>query len=326
MVEADDVRVAGAEVVGRRVLAAGVLDVARRVGVPREEIEVLAEVVGVVPAEQGHVVVGDEPVVVRRAEYLDLLAVELDDAVATEPVVVEQPCGVVPGGGRPGRVDLVEAGVLLAPEGVAPRLVEVVDVVVALAEPLAEGGGAVVTVTPRRAVAAVLVVGLPAGDGVVAGEPLGHALDDARALPPVHRRVETVLAATTEPLRRPVGRLAQDARMFVAEPLRRGGGGRTEDRLHAVVADQVDGLGEPLEVVDARFGLVARPRELAHADVLDARFCHLCDLLLPLLPGPVLREVTDADVHGVRSRRAPPKQFPWSGTVNPPLAVDRDNA
>ncbi len=95
---------------------------------------------------------------------------------------------------------------------------------------------------------AVLVVGLPADDGVDVGVPLGHLPGDSLGLLSVHIGVEAVVTTTAEVAGRSVGFDLEDLGVLVDQPLRRRRCRGAEYHVDPGLAEQRDGRIEPFAI------------------------------------------------------------------------------
>ena len=198
VVERDQVGVSGPRPAHLLLLRQVALDLTEGIGVPGDEVEALRGPVVVEVPEMHHEVVGHPAPRREPAQDLDLLLLEGDDRVAGEAVEVEHVRGVRLGHRQIWWVDLVPGGVLLAPEDIAPGLVQRLERPVALFQPDAEGVAAGGAVGARRVVAPELVVGLPAGDGRMLPVALGDLGRDAAGVLPVDGAGVVVVLARAE--------------------------------------------------------------------------------------------------------------------------------
>src|SRR5205807_6363024 len=106
--------------------------------------------------ETDHEVGGDGYVRSGLLQDLVLGVVALEQRVGGETKEVQLLAGIRPGGGAPGRHDLVPRTVALGPEVRAPRFVQLLDRSVARLQPVAEGRGRDVAIA-RGNMAAVFV-------------------------------------------------------------------------------------------------------------------------------------------------------------------------
>ena len=204
----------------------------------------------------------------------------LPDGGVGEAPVVQRLAGVADGGGGARRVDLVQAGVVLAPEGGAPGLVDRLDGAVGAGQPAAEVCGAGVAVAGRDG-DAVLVVDVPHRQRRVVAVALGEAGGDARGGGAVGGAAVADGAARAELLAHALRRHRQRLGVCPVEP---GGwchGGRAEVDADAVGVQQVEHPVEPAEVVLPLGGFQQGPGEDPHAHHRDAGLPHQPDVLLP---------------------------------------------
>ena len=207
---------------------------------------------------------------------------------------------------RPRRQDLSPVGVVLAPEGGAPCLVQRLDVAVALLQPDPERGRADVAVAPRH-VAAELVPDVPQRERRVPGVALGEPLHQREGVLPVHRRARAVGLPAAGPQSGAVGRHRQRLRVAVGQPGRgRGGRGGQVDG-DATLVQQVENLVQPTELEATGFGFEQRPGEHPDGGHGDAGRPHQPDVLGPDGFRPLLRVVVAAEAQPGRDagQRAP---------------------
>ena len=256
---------------------------------------------------------------------LVLGAVEVEQGVGAEAVVVEHVGGVVERRGAPRREDVVPGRVALAPEGGAPGVVERVEGGVPALEPAAEGDGAGVAVA-GQVVAGVLVGDVPHGQGrvvvVAAGEPVGEAEG--------HLAVERRRRAPGLPAAGPQGVAVvvdgQDLRVGRGQPGRRGGGRGGEVDGDPVGVQQVHDLVEPLEGVLALGRLEPGPREDAEGDEADAGLAHQAHVVVPDGARPLLGVVVPSEGDPVHRPRAHGRQSVKASNKCQQFATERSQA
>ena len=195
----------------------------------------------------------------------------------------------------PGRGHVGEIVVPLAEQVQVPRVVQRVDGPELRPQMLAE-----LRLTVGAEAAAVpgvdLVVDLPAENGGIVGEFLGHFFDDAQAVFVV---MGVVGAAVPPPA---VGRdaavpvLHHHVGIQTAEPARRRGRGRAHHHADVQRAGAVDDLVKEGKVELAGLWLHAMPGEFADAHHVDADFLHARKIALHFLLGPVLGVVGHAQI------------------------------
>ena len=210
-----------------------------------------------------------------------------------EAPVVQVLGRVDPAGGGAGREDLLPVGVALRPEGGAPRLVQLVEVAVAVAQPAAEGVGRDVAVAVG-VVAAELVVDVPQDERRVSTEVLGELLDQSELAFPDDRRARAERLAGPGIQATAVVVDGKDLGIAAAQPGRwRCGRCRQVDR-DARSVQQAEDVVELVEGVRPLARLEPSPREDADRDQGDAGLAHEADVLVPGLAGPLLRVVVTA--------------------------------
>ncbi|CAM5263893.1 hypothetical protein SGLAM104S_01222 [Streptomyces glaucescens] len=175
------------EVGGHGEVDVGAAAVGDEVVVVGDEVDLAAPgpvVEGVALAERGHEVGGHRDAGREAVQDVPLRHEVLADGGVGEPLVVQGLRRIADGGGDARRVDLLQAGVALPPEGGAPGLVDRLDRAVRVRQPAAEVGGAGVAVTggDRHA---VLVVDVPHREGGVVAVALGQLGGDVRGGGPV---------------------------------------------------------------------------------------------------------------------------------------------
>lgn len=167
-----------------------------------------------------------------------------------EPLVVQGLPRVADGRRGPRRVDVLEAGVALAPEGGAPGFVDGVDRAVRRLQPAAEVGGAGVAVAGGDG-DAVLVVHVPHRQRRVVAVALGEARGDVRGGRAVVRVAVAYRGAGAELVAHALGGHGQRVGVLAVEPDRWRHGGRAQVDADAVVVQQADDAVQPAEVVRA---------------------------------------------------------------------------
>lgn len=245
-------------------------------------------------AERGHEVGGD-----RHARGQPVQDVPLHDEVLAhggvgEAAVVQRLGRVADGGGGARRVDLLQVGVVLAPEGGAPDLVDRVDRAVDGAQPAAEVGRAGVAVAGGDG-DAVLVVHVPQGERRVVAVALGEAGGDVRGGGPVVGVAVADGGAGAELVAHALLGHGQRLGVGAVEPGGRGGGGRAQVDADAVLVQQVEDPVEPAEVVLPRGGFQQGPGEDPDAHHRDAGLPHQPDVLAPDVLRPLLGVVVPAE-------------------------------
>ena len=239
------------EVGGHRQIDVGAAAVGDQVVVVGDEVDLAAPgpvVDGVALAQRRHEVGGDGDARREAVQDVPLHAEVLAHGGVGEPLVVQRLGGVDGRRGEPGRVDVLEVAVALAPEGRAPGLVDRVDRAVRGGEPAAEVGGA------GRAVAggdgdAVLVVDVPHRQRRVVAVALGELPRDGGRGP----TVVVVAVADGRPgaelVAHALGGHRQRFGVGPVEPDGRYDGGGAEVDADAVLVQQVQEPVQPAEVV-----------------------------------------------------------------------------
>jgi len=202
------------------------------------------------------------------------------ERVGLETSVVQHLRGVAEGRGMPGRQDVLPVDVALAPERRAPRLVESLEVAVAVHQPVAERMGAGVAVA-GCVVAAVLVRDVPHGQGrmvVVAGR---HLLGQPGRVTGEDRRAGTPRLPRSRPQPVTLAVHRQRLGMRMAEPARRGCRPRREIDGDAGPLETPEDVVQPVELERAVLGFQPGPGEDRDADEGDARSAHERDVLVP---------------------------------------------
>ncbi|MBM3274419.1 MAG: hypothetical protein FJZ00_04665 [Candidatus Sericytochromatia bacterium] len=215
------------------------------------------------------------------------LPVSRREAAPVEPVAgvgaIHQPGG---------RQDLFPCGVALAPDRGAPGLIERFERPVAFLGKDLEQRRAALAVAPYGVVAAQFVVDLPSDDCRMAAEPLGQCAGDATGMVQVRGAGRTVVAAAAGPADLAVGPDRQDfSGQTRGQPGGRCGGRGAKHGRKAGSRGKRDGLFEPVEVELADLGFEAGPRELPHADQLEAGFAHEGEIRRPPAARGLLRVI-----------------------------------
>ena len=240
-----------------------------RVGQPVVEVVVLgddvhrrrpAEVVLLVLVAGQHEVRGHRNVGGEFAQDVALGPVVGQQLVGAEPGEVQRLGRVGHRRGDPRRQHLVEAAVVLRPEGGAPGVVQLVDRAVAVGQPAPEGRRAHVAVA-ASVVAAQLVADVPEPNGRVRAVAPGHLADQPQRVLAEDRRAGAPGLPAARPQRPALGVDRQDLRVRAGQPGRgSGGGGGQVDRDAALVQER-EHLVEPAEVVAAGLRLQQPPGE-----------------------------------------------------------------
>ena len=276
-------------------------------GAVQGEAEIGVGVVGVgIQALLGHAVVvdvsehavgGNEHAPVHMAaEDLRLHAAEGIHAVGDEAAVVQLLMGIVrAGGGGPGNVHLLPVGVRLVPEHRAPGLVQRVEGAVPVPQEQPEGL-AVRLGIELVGLAVELIVDLPAHDSRMLAVAAGDFLHDAGAQLLIPGRIVVVVPPGAVAHERPVHEGVEALRVLLRQPGGRGGGGRAEDHLHALILAQGKEVVEEVIGEHALRGLKLAPGELAHADHPDARGLHPLQVVPPQAPVPMLGVIAYAQL------------------------------
>ena len=202
-------------------------------------------------------------------EDIGLVVAEFHDGIGLEAHPLRLQRRVVPSIAA-GDGQLREGLVGLAPEVIAPGVVEGLDRAELRAQGVLEFLQADGAAARARAVGVDLVVNLPADDVGVPAELLGHARDDPRAMAAIDRAV-----GADVPPRAVLGAhalLRHDERFGVAlrQPRRRGGRRRAQDRGDARLGQFLDRGMEPVEIVLSFLRLHPPPGELADAHHIQA--------------------------------------------------------
>ena len=272
-----------------RVVSAGVVIVAddRHVRPPREVVHALV-------SGGAHEVGRGRDAGIHRAHGRRQVGVVAQSGIGVEPHEVQLLGRVGIGGRRSGRQDVIEAAVALRPERRPPRIVEGVDVAVAVREPGPEGGDGAVGVVLRD-VAPDLVVDVPQPHGGVGGVALGHPGGHRGRVATIDPGADRVGLASALVQDGAVLALGKDLRVLPRQPGRRGRGGGGQAHADAARVQLVDDLVEPLPVELALAGLDRRPGEDADADQVDPGLPHQLDVLVPDFAGPLLGVVVPTE-------------------------------
>jgi len=213
--------------------------------------------------------------------------------VRTEPGEIQGLGRVRPGGGLPGRQDLLPVVVPLAPEGRPPGGIQGFQVAVALPQPAPERGRRDVAVAVR-VVAAQFVGDVPHRQRRMPGVPGGQRLDQVQGLLAEHRRTGAEVLPATRP--EPVTGLIDDQRLRVGpgEPGRWGRRRGGQIDRDAMLFQQVENPVEPAEAEYFRGRLQPGPGEHPDGDETDPGFLHQPGVLRPDRLGPLLGVVVAA--------------------------------
>ncbi len=278
--------------VGRQIPVV-LLAVPHGVGVPRDDVQVRGHAPVVETGERAHEVGRDGHVRRDLAQRDHLVEHEVGGLVGDEtfPIqVVAVDAGLAD---LAGRLDLAPVGVGVAPERGPPGLVEVVQRSVAGAQPLGEGGPAMVAVT----LAAVLVGKVPEQQRRVILVALGQQRVDDERLLAIDRRAEAVVVAATVQIAPAVRPHAQHFRILGRHPGRARAGRRGQHRVGPVFGQHVHDPVQPAELEAAFLRLKMGPREDADRHGVAVGQLHEAHVLGPDLLGPLVRIVVAAMQH-----------------------------
>src|SRR5258708_22342342 len=89
--------------------------------------------------------------------------------------------------------------------------------------------------------------------------------------------------------------------MTIDQPLRRRRGRRAHDDLKTRIGEHIDGPVQPVPLIVTRRGFDPAPCKFSNPDAVDAKRLHARRIVFPHRFGPVLRVITDAKTHTVRS-------------------------
>ena len=268
-----------------------------------------------VDVEVAHVEVGEGRHAGRPlGEHVALDRQALAHLPAGEPSVGELQAGVVHRHGGCGQLDGVEVGVGHRPEGLAPGVVEAVDVAVPIGEPRAERVLACPAPAAGGVVVARFVVDLPGVQGRVVAVAVGQHAGHPCGLLPVGRRRGAGVAAAPPGAGAAVGADDADVRTFAHQPHGRCGRRRADHHPHAGVGDGLHRTIHPAEVPAVPLGFHAGPGELADADDLQAQVGHARDVVSPVRLWPLLGVPADPDPHAVTAPSGSPasRSASWS--------------
>ena len=252
-----------------------------------------AEVVLLVLVAGEHEVRGHRDVRGERAQDVALGPVVGQQLVGAEAGEVQRLGRVGHGGRDARRQHLVEAPVVLRPEGGAPGVVQLVDRAVAVGQPAPEGCGAHVAVA-AAVVAAQLVAHVPEPDGRVRAVAPGHLADQPQGVLAEHRRAGAPGLPAARPERAALGVDREDLRMRAGQPGRGSGGGGGQVDRDAGVVQEREHLVEPAELVAAGLGLQQTPGEHPERHEPDAGLGHQRHVLAPHRRRPLLGVVVAA--------------------------------
>jgi len=127
-----------------------------------------------------HEVMHKIPTRTHGPDDVGLQAIETHHLIGTKSPECQAMCRVAFGYVANGQADLFEAVIFHAPENIAPRLIQGVDVLVAPFTPQSKRGQGVVRVAQGSAVATVLVVSLPGDNARVMAKCLRKLGDYSR--------------------------------------------------------------------------------------------------------------------------------------------------
>ena len=193
-----------------------------------------------------------------------------------------------------GEENLIEIGVVGVPELVAPGAVQCGDVAIFNAEPFSERAVGDFGLVEELA---KFVVDLPADDGRVLAEMVGHRGDDAAGGVVKFGGEGIVMAAAAEARSGSVGVDGERFGEFVAEPDGGRGGRGAEDDLKVALARHLEALVQPIESEIAGAWLEIEPGEFRHVDDAKAEGRDVIEIAFPLVARPLFGVVIGADAH-----------------------------
>ena len=228
--------------------------------VPAGKVDFLRQIEIINVIEVVHQVGGAVCLRYHRFDAVPLPFEEVDGLVAHEPPPRQIQPVVGVGSQRAGAFNLLPAGVFVAPEFVAPRLVQRLQRAVALLQPVPEGLLAQGTV----ALAPELVGNVPHLHRRVTAKAPGQLLVDGADLFPVNRGGVAVVVPLAEQPAVTVGRDAQHLRVLLRQPVGTRAAGRGKVHADARGPQAVDDVRQPVQLIVALRRLQRGPGEHAH--------------------------------------------------------------
>ena len=245
------------------------------VAVPADKIQLFLQHVIVKPGEILHQIGGDGHIRGQLAQQGRLVV----------DVVGHIPCGKAPPVQLQAqqallavlkrRVNLVKIIVVVAPEASPPRVVQIVDGLVLLAQPYAEAlltAGAV-------AVAAQLVGDVPQNQPRVVTDSLDELFNDETDFFAVDRAAGAGVVPHTLMVGHAVGLHAQNLRVLAGHPVRFGAAGGGQLGVDARCIQAVHRLAKPGEIILSLARLVLSPSKNAQRGGVHAGLFHHLDVL-----------------------------------------------
>ncbi len=156
--------------------------------------------------------------------------------------------GIGFGRGKIGRLDLIPISIGLAPENCAPGLVELIERVIFCLQPLAEGTGARTAVAAGGAVAAKLIIDLPADDIWVAPVAGSHRRNNLLGVLAITRAVGAVMSPRSIAQAASLDINREDIRVCPAQPGWWRCCWRAENDLQPLFSQHIDRSIEPVPV------------------------------------------------------------------------------
>ncbi len=141
-----------------------------------------------------------------------------------------------------------------------------------------------------------LVVNLPGKNLGAARIALSHLANNLLGIGAKNRRGLAAMAANTQVRTLTVALTLHGLGMSGVEPQGRAVSRRTQNDLHTMSSNEVDGFVEPGKVVNALGRLHAAPRKLAHAHGVATKLGHAAHIVLPQGTIPMLRVVIDSNL------------------------------
>ena len=247
-----------------------------RVIVPGNNIELRAELEVIEAVVEAHQVRRHRDIRVYFLHGVALHFHEIDGLVRDKALPIERQAVHVHFAVRLRRVNLVPARIRVAPEVRPPRVVQVIERLILLFQPIAE------RLLAQRAVAlaAVLVRKVPQNDARVVCKALCKALIHLAGLLSVHGGCIAVVMARAGKVAHTVILHTANLLILFAHPKRLCTGRCGQHGINAVFVEIVDDLLQPVEVVFALIRLQMCPGENTDRHAVDIRFLHQLHVLL----------------------------------------------
>ena len=193
-----------------------------------------------------------------------------------------------------GKLDLVKMTILHGPEDIAPCLVQPVNRLVALRQPVPKSGQIDRAARQGCIMASIFIVGLPADNSRMVAKLRRNNAGDACAFAPVSHMRKAVMTARSKAALRAIARGGQHVRHGVDQPFWRGGRRGTENHFDVMAVQQIQNFLHPVQIDGAGLGFGDPPGKFTDADKIDAKGTHLCRIRRPVCRVPMFGKIANA--------------------------------